>query len=352
MKILILINSLNPGGAERQVVTDVNLLSRSGHDITLVFQKSGPLKKQLSNNIELYSLNSHSSIRSSLLFFRFLRKNTFDYVIAHMFWAHKVSALPSGLTGTKLILMEHGLGLWRKWYHIAIVQLISKIAQKIVCVSEAKRIIKIERENIPVKKLLVMPNSFNQMEVELLKKDKSPFPDDKFIIGFAGRFNAVKQIPLLIDLAIRLKTKTSAFLFVLLGEGNEMKNVKQLIQVNDLHKFFYLPGYIEKPLSMIQHLNAFILPSKREDLSVALIEAGVVGLPLIAFDVGGNAEIIDHDKGGFVIPPFDIELLKNKILYLIKNPEQAVKMGSYNKERILEKFSEEKRLNNLNSLFH
>ena len=346
MNILIIINSLRPGGAERQVIQDANLFINRGYNVSIAFVHTGQLIELLDKRVTLLQLHSISVIRSSLQLFTLLSKHKFDIVFANMFWAQKVSALPSFLTGHKLVFFEHGLGLWHRWYHLLQMHLLSVFATRIVTVSRAKMDIKTNREKFHNKKIQIIPNSFTPAGNSISSKKDNGI----FTICFAGRFNKVKQLHLLPLIAEILRTAKVKFTFVLMGEGQERENIKDLIQKKRLENYFELTGYIKNPQKIMMRADVFILPSKREDFSVALLEASSVGLPCLAFDVGGNREIIKDGNTGFIIPPFDIQVMAEKILYLIQDEHICKKMGTEAQKFVIENFSEKKRFERLDCL--
>ena len=67
MKILIFINSLCTGGAERQVVQDANMLSTEGHDVTVCFSIEGSMSNQLLPNVQAINLKTKTIIKALIL---------------------------------------------------------------------------------------------------------------------------------------------------------------------------------------------------------------------------------------------------------------------------------------------
>lgn len=349
-KILIVIATINPGGAERQVITDARLLTDAGFKVTIAFHMDGPLRVQIDSRVETFRIGSKNEFKAGRILRKFIKKNKFEAIFAHMFWAHKVTAIATFGKKQNLYFFDHGLGLWRKSHHLLVVKLTTMRAGKVVTASGAKKKIKIEREGIREDKVMVMHNCYNKAEIDPTPVDRLPFKKDRFVIGFAGRFNAVKQLPLLVDVAKIMRDKSDQFVFVLMGDGNEREKIEKLVKDNKLQNHFVFPGFINRPLSVMAHFDVFILPSKREDFSVALLEAGAVGLPALAFDVGGNKEIIVDGETGFVIPPYDEKVLAEKLLYLMENKAVKEKMGKIASERVQSTFSEKKRQENLVNL--
>jgi len=348
MKILIIIHAITTGGAERQVTQDANMLAKDGHTVVVCYGKNGELKNQFLSAVNLLCLKTTSQITASIKLWLYLRKNRFDIVISHMFWANKVAVLTGALTGHKVIVFEHGLGLWRKWYHLLFVRLVANYASSIVTCSEASKKIRITKEKIPSGKIIVIPNSFGVPES--IQNDSVPIINDSkdtFTIGYAGRFNAVKQLHFLIPIALLIKNEIKDFRFMLLGDGTEKSSIEKQVNNNGINEYFVFTGYVSNPLRYLVNMDCFILPSKREDFSLALLEAAYAGLPCIAFNVGGNNEIIADGKTGWLVEPYDIGIMAQKIIWLCKNQDKAKKMGELAKERVKELYSLEQRSANL-----
>jgi glycosyltransferase involved in cell wall biosynthesis len=350
MKIFFLVSTLNFGGAERQILTDATLLKNAGYNIAIIYRDSGPLIKSFQDEkIRLIKISGNSFPLRSIQLYKLLRNENPDYIFAHMYWAQKLSSLPAFMNKTKLIFFEHGLGLWKKWYHIFITRLSSLFAKKIITVSNAKKNIKIQMEGFSEKKLRVIPNSFN---FNCHNHNKIITGKKQFLIGFAGRFSAIKQLTLLLDIAFILNKKRTNFKFILLGDGDEKDKLEKSIQNNNLSHLFELPGYVNNLEDYLTSFDVFILPSRLEDLSVALLEASSVGLPCIAFDVGGNKEIIQHNYTGYIIKPFDINEFVKKLEILMDNREISYELGQNAKEFVNKNFNNKKRLKNLQDIIN
>ncbi|MBN1932415.1 MAG: glycosyltransferase [Desulfobacterales bacterium] len=351
MKILIIIHSLTTGGAERQAVQDANLLSAAGNEIILCFGVDGPLKNQLAPGVHCVDLQTRSQFKAVVAIVRIIRNKSIELVLSHMFWANKVATVACYLTREKNIVFEHGLGLWRKWHHLLLVRLIAKQASRVITCSEASRKNRIQREKIPAKKVVVIPNSYHALsEAWGNGADQENREAKPFTIGFAGRFNKVKQLHLLVDVALILKKSTNDFQFTLLGDGNEKPLIENMVERKGLSEHFTFPGYVSNPASYLKKMNCFVLPSKREDFSLALLEASFCGLPSIAFDVGGNKEIILNGVSGWIVEPFRVDTMAEKILWLKNNPEGVALMKTEAMQRAGRLFSQEQRSMNLANL--
>jgi glycosyltransferase involved in cell wall biosynthesis len=74
--------------------------------------------------------------------------------------------------------------------------------------------------------------------------------------------------------------------------------------------------------------DAFALPSLHEGFSVALLEAMIAGVPVVASNVGGVPEVIQQGGNGLLVPPADPSALASSIRFLLENPAEAERMGA------------------------
>ena len=346
---MILIKSMLHGGAERQAVVDACALHKRGHKVTIAYHKEGPLSALLDKGIELYRIKYKNIFAASCRLTWKLMRDKYDTVFAHMFWAEKAAAVPAALTGHKLILVEHGLGLWRKWYHILVMKFAAALAHRVLCVCEATRGVRLQREKLRPGKLQVIYNSFQiagEPGIEIVPDQAR----DYFTIGFVGRFAEIKRIGTFVEIAKRLKKRIKAFKIILVGDGEENERIKEEIKRNALDEYFLLTGFALSPSRYYRSFDIFVLPSKREAFPIVLLEAGAWGIPCLAFDVGGNSEIIRDGKTGFILPDYYIGQMVERIMMLYEKPAKRKEMGIAAEKFVKERFSIEKRLLSLEKL--
>jgi len=353
MKILIIIHSFTPGGGEKQAIIDANSLINYGHEVTLAFHREGALHRLLSNKVKLYHIRFQNVFFAALqLFFHFLY-NRYAVIHSHMIWEETISALPALLTGHKIIFNEQGLEKWRKWHHIFTMNIISRCASKIITPCEATKKLRILREKINEKKLITIYNSYNN-HCEINHPSAVPHgwkDEDAYVIGFVGRLTRVKKIHTFIHIADHLKKSFSNLKIIMVGDGDEKESFVQQIIENNLDQYFIVEGFVLNVSSYYPLFDVFVLPSATEALSLSLIEAGAEGIPSIAYDVGGNSEIIIDGITGYLIPAYNVKLLIEKIEYLFFHKEKRLAMGAAAKKHILTNFSATKRINELMNLY-
>jgi glycosyltransferase involved in cell wall biosynthesis len=81
-----------------------------------------------------------------------------------------------------------------------------------------------------------------------------------------------------------------------------------------------------------------IVPSKHENLPFTIMESLACGTPVVAFNIGGNADMIDHKENGYLVKPFDIDDLTKGINWCLENnTEEKLSINARNK--VLQNFS-------------
>jgi glycosyltransferase involved in cell wall biosynthesis len=107
----------------------------------------------------------------------------------------------------------------------------------------------------------------------------------------------------------------------------------------------------EKMPHKYQQMDILLMPTVREGLSLAVLEAMACGLPVVAHNCSSLPEQIDYGKGGFLCPVGDVKALAEKINILAESPELRREMGEYNRIKVEEMFSLEKMAKGYRKLF-
>ena len=352
MHILVAIDSLDFGGAERQVVLDANALVQLGHQVSVVYFRPGPLDQELDASVAKYHIQSKTFAGRILTVSRLISRIKPDLIIAHMFRAEIVSAFSGLALRVPVIFNEHGLGLWKKIHHRLAFRFSSLFAREIWCASEACRVLRLEKDRLDSKKVRTVYNFFDlsgdtgsgeSLRTDILSSLGRSM--DTPIIGFVGRFDAVKRLDLLVDAAHDDGLQDAVF--VLVGDGDQRSELEMAVNKSNLNNCFYFSGYVSKPRHYFNAFDVFVLPSRRESLSVALLEASSVSLPAVAFDVGGNAEIIENRVTGYVVADEEYIAFQKALARLVQSRELRLEMGRAARKRVEDMFSEQRRMDEI-----
>jgi len=98
-------------------------------------------------------------------------------------------------------------------------------------------------------------------------------------------------------------------------------------------------GAVEDVRVPLAAMDVFVLPSRAEGMSNALLEAMAAGLPVVATAVGGTSEVLDAGRTGLLVPPDDASALATEILGLLEDPARATRLGRAAQGHVAEAFS-------------
>lgn len=137
---------------------------------------------------------------------------------------------------------------------------------------------------------------------------------------YVGRLIDYKGIKELIAAFNTISSKYPAATLHIYGDGPVATASKRLAQDNSQ---IYFHGYTNAPLRAIAESQIFVLPSYYEGLSIALLEASMLGRTIIATNVDGNPEVIINNKTGLTIPPKNTKALADVMNHLLENTALA-----------------------------
>lgn len=98
--------------------------------------------------------------------------------------------------------------------------------------------------------------------------------------------------------------------------------------------------------------DVFVAPSVQDNLPNTVLEAIACGTPCVAFNIGGMPDLIEHQKNGYLVPPYDIEELAEGIVWLLDNPERHEKLSYQAREKAQREFTLERQAQSYLSVFN
>lgn len=182
------------------------------------------------------------------------------------------------------------------------------------------------------------PERFSVVEREALRRERGVLPDD-VVVTMSARLIAPKGVREFLQAAERLKGRAR---FVLIGApdpGNLVSLTWDDIQEYIQRNVVLAPGWQKDIVSWLAITDVFVLPSYREGMPVAVLEAMAMGLPVVATDVPGCREAVVHGETGFLVPPRNVDKLTLAIQQLIEDSGLRRRMGQAGRIRAVKFFS-------------
>jgi len=186
--------------------------------------------------------------------------------------------------------------------------------------------------------------------------DGCPFdPAQHLIFGTVGRMAEVKDQTRLARAFVRALEREPGLRerlrLVMVGDGPLRARVLALLEQAGVAGLAWLPGERGDVPAVMRGLHAFVLPSLAEGVSNTILEAMASGLPVIATDVGGNAELVENDRSGLVVPAADAEAMSGALLQLARDLDCGARMGAAGRLRVERHFSMQAMVRNYQDLY-
>ncbi|MBK8401727.1 MAG: TIGR03088 family PEP-CTERM/XrtA system glycosyltransferase [Propionivibrio sp.] len=165
---------------------------------------------------------------------------------------------------------------------------------------------------------------------------------EHWIVGTVGRMQAVKDQVTLAKAFIRaLELEPglrSRLRLVMVGEGPLRLLAQEMLDRAGVSDLAWLPGERSDVPEVMRGLNCFVLPSLAEGISNTILEAMASGLPVIATEVGGNADLVLAEKTGVLVPAADAESMSRCIVRLANDSDLARSMGLAGRHEVEQRF--------------
>ena len=161
-------------------------------------------------------------------------------------------------------------------------------------------------------------------------------PHSKITFGIATRLVTDKGIGEAIDAFNKLNKSHTDTKLLIIGDGPEAAKFKKQAETN---KNIVFTGHLADPLGEMNNLDVFLHPTYHESFSTSLVEASMLGLPIITTRVGGNPEIIKDGITGLLVGVRDAESLFKAMEKMYLDKELRKKLGNAARLQYVERFN-------------
>ena len=370
IKVAMLSHSYHPiyGGAERVLAATIPHLQALGVDVHVLTRRfSGLPPFEVVNNVPVHRLpipgpKSTASLSFTLAGINQLAKLKPDIIHAHGLFATTTTAVISKLIfGTPLVVKAQGGGdvgdvhrLKQKLLGQQRMQIFRRQIDIFITISqEIDR--ELDLEGVPVEKRVNVPNgvdTHHYQPVDIAAKAelrrKLSLPESSAVVLFTGRLAPEKQLHNLVAAWKPIREVYPQAVLMLIGIGPEETALKRAAGSENGILF---PGSVEDVKPYLQAADIFMLPSAREGLSNALLEAMSTGLAAVATTVGGNPELITDQESGLLVPPDDSPALTQALLSLLENETLRSRLGQAARQHICDHYDLETSAHGLHTIY-
>jgi glycosyltransferase involved in cell wall biosynthesis len=217
----------------------------------------------------------------------------------------------------------------------ALTRLVAHAIDEVVAVT-SRQVPPLERIGYPRGRIEVVHNGVFEKDVEGV--DPSPeLGGDGFPVLCVAGLRPEKRVDLFIEAIGAARRENPVVRGYVAGEGRERERLEAPARANGVA----LLGARHDVLQLMAAAGAVCLPSEAEAMPMSLLEAMALGRPVIAMDVGGNAELVRHGETGYLLPPGDGGAVTRAIVELAADTPRANEMGAAGRRLQRERFTGE-----------
>jgi glycosyltransferase involved in cell wall biosynthesis len=338
--VLLVVDSLEAGGAERHVVDLARALGRRGHDVTVACSVAGPLAGELvdadvrveplvGRRIKRRFSPSYAAALRGLL-----AAGRFTVVHAHIHASATAAADAVGPDGLPLVITDHTEAPWMGSDEHAAAARAYRRAGHVIAVSRPIRRRALREFGLPPAKVSYVPNAVMPQETPTVKRSAG-VP----LIGRVCRLAPEKGVDVFLHAAARVADRIPSARFVVAGDGPLAAELRALAGALGLDGRIEFTGHSSTARELIGRLDVLAVSSHSEGSPLVTLEAMMAGVPVVAGACGGLTDQIRHGQDGLLVEAGDSVALGDALLRVVTEPGLARRLGGSARGRARSAFS-------------
>ena len=349
-RIGFFIDSLNSGaGTENQLI---GILKRLNPDrfAAQVFTLTTPASSEVSRVIphpmhhlgvpKLLSLHGFTRFLSLT---RRLRSIAFDAVMVY-FPDSNAFVVPACVfsPSTVCIVNRRDMGYWNTPRLLTLLRFVNRRADYFLANAKIIRRHVAAVEGFPIQRIKVIPNGLWECSAPSpLPELRSALglPTGSSVVGLVANLRPVKRIDRFLAVARAVSLRRPDTFFVILGDGPLHGAISAELHTDPIASKFLLLGRVPNVRDYLPLFDVAVLTSESEGLSNSLIEYAAAGVPSVAFDVGGNSEVVVDGTTGFLVRNSDVSSMADCVHTLLTDSELRARMSRAARELAMCRFS-------------
>jgi sugar transferase (PEP-CTERM/EpsH1 system associated) len=232
------------------------------------------------------------------------------------------------------------------------------VADAVFTVTEELRAYHARQAWFSAERIRVLPNGVDTARFKRRSEEREEIrrrlglSGDCMVLGSVGRMVPIKDHQTLLQAAENLGGRGIAVRLLLAGSGPELQRYQQFANGSaELSERVVFVGSTKEVPALLNALDIFVLPSLSEGMSNTLLEAMASSLPVVATNVGGNPELVEDGRSGWLFQPGDVSGLTAKLERLTKDPNLRQALGQAARNRAVEEFSLERMIDRYRELY-
>ena len=250
--------------------------------------------------------------------------------------------------GTRLIGTRRTVAELEPRHHLVAYRITNTLFDKVVAVSEAARRSAIEAEGINPSRIVAIPNGLDPGRLPTRADPGAPAP---LRIGTVANVRHRKGYFWAVEGLAELARRGVPFEYHVIGRADTGDDLASRARELGIVDRLIFHGQVEDPAPLMAALHVFLLPTYREGMSNALLEAMMIGVPPLVTDIPANRDMIEEGRHGLLVAPEDARRLADLLEWSAGHPVELEALGRAARARALDRFSLDRMLRSMERLY-
>ena len=361
IRVCFMIDSLQPAGTETQLLALIRHLDRSRvRPVLCLLDGEDELSRSLEPKdcpvlrLGVKGLSRPQSLAKAWRLAQFLNRQRIDVLQAYFPDSTYFGVPVAWLARVpRIVCTRNNIGYWTTPWHRRLGRLCHRLSAGLVANCQACGQAVTEGEGLSPKRIAVLENGV----------DLSRFPSPSTIrhsslsihhsppvanasgsegerrIGITANLRPVKDLDTFVRAAGLVAATHPHVTFHIAGEGELRRTLEELVAELKLTDLVFLPGTIQDVPGFLAKLDIAVLCSRSEGMSNAILEYMAAEKAIVATAVGGNGQLLEHERHGLLIPPGDPYQLGEAMRRLLNDPALAFRLAQAARKRVEERYS-------------
>lgn len=292
-----------------------------------------------------------SALRAVKTLAQIIRQSTPDIIVTNSIRAHIIGTCAARKTGTPIIWLIHDFT-----FPAFFIKKLARTPGKIIVPSQA--VAEYTKKQIPEElhgKIIIIPNGIDLEKVDAAPSDENLRPKkiapDTPLIGIIGRIDRWKGQDKVIEAMPRILEKIPRAHLLIIGEPSAHdpktlefdRAIRKKVEEIGLAGNVTFTGFVKNVYGAIKRLNCLVHASTEpEPFGRVVIEAMACGVPVVAGNLGGPAEIVRHEQTGLLVNPNNPGEIAEAVTKILAGPNLAKNLSGRARRAVEDRYALEK----------
>lgn len=348
IKIMYLVDHYEgpQAGTEKQLLLLVEHLDRSLYEPAMTLLRPSAYLEchTFPCPVKVLNISRLASLKSLLKLLRFaFTLHRERYRLVHCFFNDASIIAPPLLWifGIRVLVSRRDMGFWYKPQNLWVLRLVSPFVNRYLANSQAVKRAVQQYEWVPSRKISVIYNGYIIGSGSSVDLAAIPgVSEDTPVVGIVANLRQIKRIDTLIDAFALIGAEHATARLVIVGDdvSEQGRSMQALLShqadLRGIRERVYFVGRVEDPRPFINRFTVAVLCSETEGFSNSIIEYMQAGRPIVCTNTGGNPELIQDGRNGFLVPVGDVWALASRLRQVLSDSALASRLGEAGYETI------------------